>query len=175
MLPLDTQILLRKLIDWEAGEKSSLDKRVQTKSSEVAIALKAHLKKATQAGDLKTANLIQAKIDELQAVAVKSSPKKASQKAVLTNEQILQLVTNSTWEIYGSDTHIIEYHFTSPGKGKRVGDSGSEYSLIWKIEDGAVMFMDYVSKKWITVTISSNGKEMTPEFPTGAKLRYRKK
>jgi len=91
-LPLKVEILLAKLTEWKANEKAVFDKNVQTKQQQVAVALKAHLKIATQAGDLKTANLIQAKIDELSpkagstgstvAIGEKPMSKTAAKKAL---------------------------------------------------------------------------------------------
>lgn len=72
-LPMQAEILLQKLAEWEANEKALFDKNVQAKRSQVAVSLKVYLKKATQAGDLKTANLIQAKIDELGVTASKTA------------------------------------------------------------------------------------------------------
>lgn len=74
-LPLKVEILLAKLNEWETNEKATFDKNVQAKRGEVAVALKTYLKETTQSGDLKTANLIQAKINELSSTATKTMAK----------------------------------------------------------------------------------------------------
>jgi len=128
-LPRETEIALQKLTEWETKEKATLDKSVQAKRRQVAGALKAHLKRATQAGDLKTANLIQARIDELSTAASltavigekpmsKTAAKTAMKKATEEKFIGMELRGSVSSMQFGKRGKLSKIFFGGPEKGQ---------------------------------------------------------
>jgi len=169
-LPLQVEILLKKLTEWETNEKATFDKNVQAKRSLVVVALKAQLKKTTQAGDLKTANLIQAKIDELGVTGSKTAglgdkpmSKSAAKKA--TEEKFVEM----EWrDISGL------YQFMKRGKMIKTfvsgGLKGKSEEFEWEAIDENIV--DSVSKNGavIHLTLTSDNAGLVKVFHSTGKV-----
>ncbi|NOX98581.1 MAG: hypothetical protein GXP30_02440 [Verrucomicrobia bacterium] len=158
-LPLQTEILLQKLTEWEDQEKSALTKRVQIKRNEVALLLKQHLKKATTSGDLKTANLIQSKINILTPQVAVTDKKPAKP----TRKDIKSQIVGHKWKLSGAAQYIVEVEFLSNGNVVAVGRDEKTFEHKWEITNGVLQYGYFLKGKpiWSEVEVSKRGNEIS--------------
>lgn len=185
-LPLNTQILLQKLVEWEAEEIASYEKNVQKKREQVVLTLKSHLKRATQSGDLKTANLIQAEIDKLTspvapapaAVATTSnSPKKRKAR---TDREIKSILIGHKWKPAGGDPSFKLIVFKEDDTLDCFTDETSTkavYTPKTRIENRTMQYWHASTGKWQDIEISEDEKEISMYMgsaKTFKKVTYKK-
>lgn len=160
-LPRQAEFLLEKLEEWKAKEIAEFDKNVQAKRGQVAVALKSHLKKATQAGDLKTANLIQAKIDELSKKA--SETESTSTEKPTTDKEIKSRFVG-VWERVGANGVAKALKFDRRVKELTgVFNDDREFTCPLRIEEGVLQWKQS-GKDWAEIKILDDSGELLLHF-----------
>ena len=165
-LPRQTESLLEKLEEWKAKEIAEFDKNVQAKRRQVAVALKSHLKKATQAGDLKTANLIQAEIDELTSSATGAITAKIPKikNKPRTEIEIKELLIGRKWKHHeGNKSFPMIVFYGDNTLGFFEEANGSEepaYRPQTRIENHVMQYYNTPLAKWTDIEISKSGREI---------------
>jgi len=187
-LPLNTEILLQKLVEWEAEEIASYEKNVQQKRKQVAVTLKSHLKRATQSGNLKTANLIQTEIDKLTSpvasattvAATTTTPNSPIKRKARTDREIKSILSGHKWKPSGGNPSFKVIVFKEDDTLDCFTDETSTkavYTPKTRIENRTMQYWHANTGQWQDIEISEDEKEISMYMgsaKTFKKVTYKK-
>lgn len=159
--PAESTVLLKKLADWEKNEKDLLEAKIREKRISVVKILESHLKNATKAGNLKAANLLQAKIEALRPPEAKaaSTPVGGGNTPVVVDPW--EAVAGD-WKLHEGRTGYIKLRFID-GKLELYAKGKDEpvFTQETRVQDNAVQYYIQPLKTWVPVTLGKRGRELS--------------